>query len=69
MKAAKVLVLAVACVAAVLSVAPLVAQDDHQDYGSGTGGGGWYVSCTYDGSEILISKSCSSGGSMSCNCP
>ena len=36
----KMLVLAVACIAAALSVAPLVAQDDQQDYTPGSGGGG-----------------------------
>ncbi|HET9229019.1 MAG TPA: hypothetical protein VFR31_20240 [Thermoanaerobaculia bacterium] len=70
-KTMKMLVLAVACIAAALSVAPLVAQDDQQDYtpGSGGGGGAWYVSCSYNGSEQLVSKNCSSGGRSSCNCP
>jgi hypothetical protein len=69
-KTVKVLVLTVACIAAALSVVPLIAQDEQDWTSSGGGGGGtWNVTCNYNGSEILVSKSCSSGGRSSCNCP
>lgn len=70
MKVAKGVVLLLACLAMALSIAPVIAQDDVQDLGSGgTSSGGWKVTCTYNGQEQLISKVCSSGGSSTCWCP
>lgn len=62
-------VLASACLAMTLSVAPLFGifnqTEDHGDGGSSD----WTVTCTYDSQEILVSKSCTSGGTKSCKCP
>lgn len=76
MKAAKAAVLAFACLAMVLSIAPLIAQTDYQDYSTPATGGGvdpngytWSVTCTYDGNGRLLSKVCKSGGSNACTCP
>ncbi len=71
MKLAKVGLLLLALVAMALSIAPAAAQTDYQDLGGsgGSGGGAWRVTCTYDGQEHLLSKSCSSGGNSSCSCP
>lgn len=71
MRKLKIAVLAMAFLAMLASLTPLVAVDDQQDYGSGGSGGGgaWRVTCNYNGSEQLVSKSCSSGGTQSCNCP
>lgn len=69
MKLMKRAVLAMASLAMLLSLSPLIAVDE-QDYGSGgNSSGSWRVTCVYDGQERLISKSCSSGGNNSCNCP
>lgn len=68
MRIVKGLALILACLAMAVSVLPLFA-DDVQDPGSGTGGTLWTVVCTYNGQEQLISKTCTSGGSSSCNCP
>jgi hypothetical protein len=73
MKVAKGTVLLLACLAIVLSIAPVTAQTDYQDYtpGGGSGGGGnnvWNVTCTYDGQEHLTGKVCNTGGAFSCHC-
>ncbi len=71
MKVAKATLLAMALVAMLFSLSPLVATD-YQDYSSGGGSGGnssWQVTCTYNGQEQLLSKSCTSGGRRCCNCP
>ena len=63
----KGLVLLVACLAMVVSVVPLFAEDDVQDPGSGQGTA-WKVTCVYSATE-LISRTCTSGGSFTCACP
>ncbi len=72
MKKVKIAVLAIACLAMLISMAPLVAVDE-QDYTPGGSGGGsgatWRVTCNYNGYEQLVSKSCSSGGNQTCSCP
>lgn len=70
MKLVRATILLGAAVAMLVSVAPLMAIF-HQDHNPPGGGGGsnWNVTCQYDGNEILISKTCTSGGSSSCNCP
>lgn len=72
MKAAKVTVLVAACIAMLTSLGPLFAVPPFRpdpNPGGGSGGSSWTVTCTYDASEHLISKSCTSGGSSSCSCP
>ena len=72
MKLAKGVVLLLAVLAMVLSITPLVAQIDYQDYGNGSGsggGGGWNVTCVYNGTGDLVSKTCTSGGPKVCQCP
>lgn len=76
MKAAKRIVLAIAFFALVLTMLPLVSHAGrieilHDDPGPtpGGGGSGWSVQCQYDGSGILISRTCSSGGTSECYCP
>lgn len=72
LKAVKVAFLVIALFAMASSLTPLLAVDPFTpapDSGSGGGGGSWTVTCTYDQNERLISKSCTSGGSHSCNCP
>lgn len=69
MKIMKRVLVACACSAMLVSLAPAFGIF-HQDPGDGgSGGGSWTVTCTYDGQERLISKSCTSGGTKSCNCP
>ena len=76
MKAAKAAVLAFACLAMVLSIAPLIAQTDTQDYSTPASGGGsgsgilyWTVTCNYDANGKFIGKSCTSNGDKACSCP
>ena len=72
MKTVKMAVLVIALVAMVSSLAPLMATDPFHpdpDPGGGGGSGSWTVTCNYDEFERLVSKSCTSGGSHSCNCP
>lgn len=71
MKIAKGIVLALACLAMLLSIAPLFAQIDYQDLGTdGNGGaGGWNVTCVYNGDGAITSKTCTSGGPKVCQCP
>lgn len=42
----------------------------HEDPNPGGGSGGslWHVTCQYDGNNVLLSKTCTSGGSFSCAC-
>lgn len=74
MKMFKLGLLLVASLAFALSV-PLVAQPPIEDPDPGGGGGGgggsatWTVVCNYNAQEVLISKTCTSGGSNTCNCP
>jgi hypothetical protein len=70
MKAAKGIVLAVALFSLALTAVPVVSHAFTKDLGDGSGGsGGWTVTCSYDGFNRLISKSCTSGGSAACSCP
>jgi uncharacterized membrane protein len=72
MKAAKGIFLAVALFALVLTLVPLVSDAFNQDTGTGGGSGGsgtWTVVCSYDGSNRLLSKTCTSGGTAACSCP
>jgi len=70
MKAAKAFVLLMALSAISFSIAPLfAAEQEHQGTGGGSGGSSsWTVTCTYNQFEQLVSKSCTSGGTASCNC-
>jgi len=71
-KVMKVTVFSIALFGISFSISPLFAQpaEENQDTGGGSGGGSaWTVTCNYNGSEVLISKSCTSGGSSSCKCP
>lgn len=76
MKVFKAVMFFVATLALVVSLAPqLAAQpggEEHQPANPPIGGGSggqWTVTCVYNGQEVLISKTCSSGGTSSCNCP
>lgn len=70
MRAAKIVFFALAVLAMVGSISPVMAQF-HQDPdpGGGSGGGSWHVTCQYNEFEQLISKTCTSGGSHACSCP
>lgn len=70
MKTAKRIVLAVALFSLSLTAVPVVSDAFTKDLGDGgDGGGGWTVTCSYDGFNRLISKSCTSGGNAACSCP
>ncbi len=70
MKTTKGIVLLIALLAIALSVSPLLGgpRDPHNEPGGGGGSGSWNVTCVYDGQDHLISKTCTSGGSHSCDC-
>lgn len=58
-----------AVLAVMASFGPLSAQtEEHKDDGSGGSGTLWHVTCQYDGNDVLLSKTCTSGGSHSCAC-
>lgn len=74
MMAVKGSILGIACVAIVLSLAPLVAhavvpQNPTPPDGPGGSGTKWKVVCQYDGQAHLVGYTCSSGGTESCGCP
>lgn len=74
MKVAKGAVLIVACLAVVISLAPLVAHStilpqNQTGPGEADGGRTWKVTCQYDANDHFMGKTCTSGGPDSCACP
>lgn len=70
MRAAKVVFFALGVLAMISSLSPVMAQyQEDPNPGGGTGGSYWVVKCEYNEFEQLIKKTCTSGGSHSCNCP
>lgn len=67
----KKILLVLAGVAMAASISPVLAQFHRPPNADADQGGGstWTVVCSYDGAERLTGKTCTSGGSTSCNCP
>lgn len=73
MKSLQRLLIAASVSCLLITCGPLLGQfgepDVNDDGSGGSSGGSWKVTCTYDGNNVLLSKTCESGGTKSCNCP